>query len=1100
MGNGVRVGSFVKVKHSQLGIGKIVRVLDHHEVIVEFFHSIAQQEQQVVFGSDISRTYIEMQTKCYIFLEGENRWVTGRVKGYVDGEYEVDFPDKNSCYVAERHLHVRCYAPLEDPTEVLVEKGQETAFFHIHRSRFYNTLLDQRAAARGMTGLVSSNIELLPHQVEVVRRVLEDPIQRYLLADEVGLGKTIEAGIILRQYLLDTQHDKVLLVVPGFLLDQWQHEMDTKFGFADYEDRVAWVEQERLHLAFENSPPSFGMVMVDEAHLLAAKLNSNVEQERSEFETLREISQATAGLLLLSATPVLNNEKEFLAMLHLLDPETYSLNDMDSFKLRLEKRQEVGRFLLSFREDKPPVVLQRALPRLQAMFPEDSILKELADKLESCLLEEPTDTDRIRELIQQIRVHLSNTYRLHRRLLRNRREVLDDLFPYGRANSKTDIEFDMDVRIENVADLLEDWRESAWASERHNWEDPDVKTTDLMQVYLAMVETYGSSWRLLKEVLQARLTGKASAQLQTDLGTAGGEALVSAPSFPEEELLLKNMIDALDQPSEDERLEVLLFRLNQLLKQTPTSKEGKKIVIFSQFPSVCREILEYLQKLMGAHAVTGCHGGVSRDLLEKNIAAFQEDAECLIMVCDRSIEAGRNLQFADVLIHFDVPFSPNRLEQRIGRLDRIGRTKPFRSYVFVGPDHAHSFSYGWYEVLQKGLKIFQTSVASLQFFVDEKLPALHKAAYLSGVAGLHRVLDTLAGEIVEEQLKLSEQYALDGIDAREQQASDFFKSLFEHEATEETIEDGINSWVVDTLDFSRISQGAKGDMFRYQAKRNKTLVPARYLSPLHLTSSETMTFRRKLAASGSGSLLRIGHPFLEQLAAYLDWDDRGRAFAIWRQVPGWDTREGSEWAGFCFEFLVEGEIAEAEHVYQKRAIPYSSKALQRKMDRFFPPRLEKIFLDLDGRPVEDPQLLEHLQKPFQEREYGGKDTNIIKDRLEVVEQIISSEYWPATCYHTRDQAERHLRMSDTMQSFCQETARRATADLEMFRRNLAARSRVMELNPDISYGDLPDLEQEQEIQETLIRGILNPRFRLDSVGFFVLSGRILKKDRVTARG
>ncbi len=89
-------------------------------------------------------------------------------------------------------------------------------------------LLKLRGAAQGMTALVSAGIDLAPHQVAAVRRVLTDPVQRYLLADEVGLGKTIEAGLIVRQHLIDDPATRVLIAVPDHLCGQWRSELETK--------------------------------------------------------------------------------------------------------------------------------------------------------------------------------------------------------------------------------------------------------------------------------------------------------------------------------------------------------------------------------------------------------------------------------------------------------------------------------------------------------------------------------------------------------------------------------------------------------------------------------------------------------------------------------------------------------------------------------------------------------------------------------------------------------------------------------------------------------------------------------------------------------
>src|SRR5205085_4257695 len=140
---------------------------------------------------------------------------------------------------------------------------------HDRRQEFLRYGLGARAAILGLTGLSSSRISLYAHQIEVTRRVLEDPVQRYLLADEVGLGKTIEAGIVLRQFLLDNPVEQALLVVPTFLLDQWRFELLTKFTLGDLGTkrvtRVSAADLPRMRLQ-----ERFGLLIVDEAHHAAA--------------------------------------------------------------------------------------------------------------------------------------------------------------------------------------------------------------------------------------------------------------------------------------------------------------------------------------------------------------------------------------------------------------------------------------------------------------------------------------------------------------------------------------------------------------------------------------------------------------------------------------------------------------------------------------------------------------------------------------------------------------------------------------------------------------------------------------------------------------
>src|SRR5690606_6992943 len=131
------------------------------------------------------------------------------------------------------------------------------------------------------TGLLSSRIKLYPHQVEVVRRVLHDPVQRYLLADEVGLGKTIEAGAIIRQTLLDDREAHALVIVPPTLKSQWRVELEERFFLfcteAPHAGRVTLCSTEELEMlaATWGEEDNFDIVVMDEAHHIAAARTTN---------------------------------------------------------------------------------------------------------------------------------------------------------------------------------------------------------------------------------------------------------------------------------------------------------------------------------------------------------------------------------------------------------------------------------------------------------------------------------------------------------------------------------------------------------------------------------------------------------------------------------------------------------------------------------------------------------------------------------------------------------------------------------------------------------------------------------------------------------
>ena len=139
--------------------------------------------------------------------------------------YSIKFPNDETIDVHEDACFVRCLDRYADPSQMLAAGFMETQYFADRRRRALRRLRDLRSAAQGLVGMVSAAVELVPHQMATVRRVTTDRIQRYLLADEVGLGKTIEAGLIIRQLLLDDPSMTVNILVPNVLVEQWTVEL-----------------------------------------------------------------------------------------------------------------------------------------------------------------------------------------------------------------------------------------------------------------------------------------------------------------------------------------------------------------------------------------------------------------------------------------------------------------------------------------------------------------------------------------------------------------------------------------------------------------------------------------------------------------------------------------------------------------------------------------------------------------------------------------------------------------------------------------------------------------------------------------------------------
>ena len=913
----MRIGSLVAAGNGH-GVGKLI-ALDGETATVEYLQSVAVRDRREVRVGALKPVSLFPETRCYLRAADGERWRAGRIGVYWEGQYEVLFPDREGGYFPESEIFVRCSRPIEDPTEVLIHRAQETMYFSEHRFPFVRSLVEQRSATRGLSGLFSSRIELFAHQVEVVRRVLEDPIQRYLLADEVGLGKTIEAGAILRQFLLDEAEGRALVLVPRLLKEQWTRELDDKFGAFDFEDRVTVQAMDEIGNV---AGKPFRFVILNEAHHVAQLARSREPRSQSAWEAFRSLAHTADRLLLLSATPALHHEDAFLAMLHLLDPGVYRLDQLGEFRDRVQRRQDMGRFLLSFNEGASVFTLRRAVARLTDLIPNNGRLRNLTETLRHAL--DGEDAQARDQCVRRIRTHISEKYRLHRRLLRNRRTSVQEGLTAGRGGEGKDPvrEYDLDVGPERLHNLLDDWRIGAAGAATETAADAPA----LRMIFLTFFELSGTWLRLFEEALRVRRGRAVTETLRSALSAEAISALQEAVRFPGEDMLIDAMLEVLAEPTEDgDRIDLLRMMLDSV-RRTQAGQLTSKAVVFTSFSPVCVEIVARLRQVWGEQAVAIYGAGMSGEDVEREVRRFREEWQCSVLVCDRAGEEGRNLQFADWLIHFDLPFSPSRVEQRIGRLDRIGRMRTMRSRVFVGPEVENSLPEAWFAMLHDGFGVFRQSIASLQFFVDAKFPILSNAMFENGAQGLQDLLHPIQSEIEEEQIRISEQNALDEIDSLHNEAEAFYSQLCEFDATHDRLQKDTESWICDTLHFEKTVEADQPRIVTYRPRRTRgstTLVPYDFVvSRMGRHLGRSGTYHRILAARTPGiTLYRNGEAFVDTMARYVEWDDRGRASAVWRYDSNWSPAKGDEWTGFRFHYVVEADIAGAMRVLRESGLP-----------------------------------------------------------------------------------------------------------------------------------------------------------------------------------
>ncbi|MCW6050540.1 helicase [Lyngbya sp. CCAP 1446/10] len=1101
----IDVGSLVRSPKNDMGIGKVVEV-SHPDAVIEYFCSVKNRIRKTVPLGLLQEARLQRQTRCYLWSTSQERWIIGRVYDWDEDklEYEIDLPDSQSLQAVETQLYVRCNIPIADPIDILAVKGQETPYFHDRRLAFVQSAIEQRAVSRGMTGLISANIDLYPHQVEVVRRVLEDPIVRYLLADEAGLGKTVEAGTILRQFLLDDPNGRAVVIAPKYLLEQWRQELENKFYLSHFADRVQLVSLTEINQISRNANLDF--LIVDEAQDLAAMANSGDRNQQQSFELCQKVAHKSKNLLLLSAAPVVGREQDFLTMLHLLDPTTYRLEDLENFKERVQSRHEIGRTLLDFRETTQPAVLQTKLAELRTLFAKDDYLIGLAKELEKCL--KTADTEEKSRLIRTIRTHVSDTYRLHRRILRNRRDAVEDVI-FDR-DTVPKAEYDLnDEQWSAIQTVLDKWRAAA------------PKSSEYQRIFLLFFRASGTWLNVLERVIKARLQKKSSPELDRDFGQSDTAILTRTALFSEERELLETLLNTVSKVEEGfDRLGLLriailrflavalkvpreyhtnprdlLSRIQQQIKRPIPGERFPKIVIFTSFTVTCQEIAENLAKIFGKKAIASHDMAKSADDVEDSLHRFKTEPHCFVLVCDRSAETGVNLQLTDWLVHFDVPWFPNQLEQRLSRVDRIGSKMGVQFCLFAGPDMPDSPHEAWFQVLKNGFDIFNKSISSLQFYADKKLIQLEEKLFTEGAKGLSSELESIKTEIEQEKIKIDEQYALDEIDTLDDSASQYFESLDNCDAGHKEMQRAAEGWLCQALHFKQVEHPSISGLMRYQPTQ-KTLIPSKDLTTRLVPYCQQYgSYNRRIAHQNTDVVLyRTGEGLIDALGAYVRWDDRGQAFAMWRHDESWDAAEGKEWFGFQFNYSIQTDVEPAALVLQAQNIEnYNLKALQRRADALFLPTFETVYVDARSEQmslVEDAEVLAILQRGYKGKGGPNRDYNLSKNRTSMIDSFVDPLDWDDFCQKGRVVSEELLRGREAFVEMCNNSAISAAIQLENRVNQLQLRLNRLSKSAQLLESVLADeISTESALSQAVLAGIRRPHLTLESVGFIVISGR-----------
>ncbi|NYT32076.1 protein DpdE [Rhizobium sp. WYCCWR 11128] len=1071
-------------QYVSLGIGKQI---DRKGSLcaVEYFDS--PTSETIVHNIEsrlIERITIAKQARVYCFDSRTATWEIGHLLDDSGDSQLIQFPENKSRRLRCESVFVRWDLPIKDPTSFLANRISESPRFAEGRSAFVRSQTHQRAASKGMSALLACAVELEPHQIEVVRRILQDPVQRYLLADEVGLGKTIEAGVLIRQCVLDMKGNcTVLVAVPAPLISQWRAELSSKFLLERHLDRGIHVISHDEDDQIRTLLPKATMLVIDEAHQL---IDLGIANETSVYQDIARVAPILERVLLLSATPALHNERGFMRMLHLLDPPTYPLDGEDAFRRKVENRQALAEIVAGLTPQNV-LFLDHAIDQLRRLFPEDELLREHLEKLGTIVETMPDESDpALMETINQLHDHLSEVYRLHRRILRHRRRDISGLTP-DRSGAEI-VRYRSSDRAA-LTSALEDWRFG---------ESTKLDEADREALWKKRARTF---WLVLDRGSQYPSSGAGLVSL-----LAQQTGIVSDASR------FAAVRRCLGRPGLfEDRADALIEALQ------PFVSSGSKCIVFCSDTKSADLLAKRIARRLGI--VVDRH-----DPTSEAWTAFNNSADRSVLVCDRRAEEGLNLQGGKkVVVHYDLPFNPNRMEQRLGRADRYGSDHAVRSVVLACEDDP--FEMAWVEYLDSALKVFDRSVAGLQYLLEKTMGGFALPLFVEGAEG---IIDLTAesngehGKIEREISAIDQQYALDALGAP---PVTLFDDLAAVEENWLAMAGDTTTWLEQTLQFGRLDEprlapsSEAATPFRYiysTIPGRHTLVPMQTFvancgSALDLgprrqgdTTIRTMpyTFRRRTAlhprarANGVG-LLRYGDDLISGISAFTESDDRGRCFAMWRFAP---DHSGDPVADiyFRFDFVLEADGTAAACVLADhgRDTGAARAAIRRRSDMALPPFYRSIWLDRELAPVKDEALLARLGHPYnvEPDRSGAVDLNLTARRWQRLLQMKLPElaYWGELCGKARAMAEEVLRVNSEVVTSLGESEQRAARVDRGRLGQLRARARA-----GATEAESAEFAFEEQLAAAVRAGINAPRVQLDTIGAVFISASRTATDRIS---
>ena len=560
--------------------------------------------------------------------------------------------------------------------------------------------------ALGNTGgeLTNSRTQLLPHQILLTHDVIKMSRRRLLIADEVGLGKTIETGMVIRELIARGEARRVLILCPAGLIKNWQNELRGCFRLEfevlgiDFQDfaPASWENHQRVIASIDTvkrparmerlmNAPRFDLIIVDEAHHVSRIRYGKKQQTTQNYRLMEALQGHTRDLLFLSATPHQGDNFQFWSLVNLLDNHLFDSPEamishrslLNRVMVRRTKREVVdanGKALFVRRQ----VHTETFEPALREQRFYEQLTGYLRTGYEAAGVFRSGRTTSAQRAIGFVMTAfqkmMSSSPRAIKQALRRRLLVLlvreqIEVEKKRRTNLEPELATHY-VRLQDEMRLL--------AREIMLTSDKAINDADA-DAYVAQVRQ-----RIARKLAELEETTEWS----LDSDEEGDEGVYADAEIPDESSRVRELIGLVPEGT-DRKFDRLLSVISGLR----SVNEGERFIIFTQY----RETMEFLRlelaKIYGADKIATIKGGPLEDKIEAAERFWDENGAKFLISTSAGGE-GINLQCARVLFNYDLPWNPMAVEQRIGRIHRYGQKEVAQVYSLIARDTVEERIYG----------------------------------------------------------------------------------------------------------------------------------------------------------------------------------------------------------------------------------------------------------------------------------------------------------------------------------------------------------------------------------------------------------------------